>query len=118
MGGHRQTVVGVSGSPVTVLALVHTGLVLRLLDTSFDRGSALKRRDRAVFDRAEDQPRMVARAVRETGVHRGRGPRGYRRTDERILEEVNERLTEDAHLDATNIEVDVRDGEVTLKGFS
>ncbi len=50
------------------------------------------------------------------GAHRGRGPQGYRRSDERINEDVHERLTEDPHLDASAITVGVRDGEVTLTG--
>ena len=48
--------------------------------------------------------------------HRGRGPRNYRRSDERIREEVNDRLTDDPHLDATHIEVAVQNREVTLTG--
>lgn len=50
------------------------------------------------------------------GDHRGRGPRGYRRSDARILEEVNDRLTDDPHVDAGEIQADVKDGEVTLTG--
>ena len=46
----------------------------------------------------------------------GRGPRGYRRTDERIQEEINEELTRHPEIDASEIEVEVRDGEVTLSG--
>lgn len=48
--------------------------------------------------------------------HRGRGPRGYKRSDPRIQEDVNDRLTDDPHLDATEIQVEVTDGEVTLTG--
>lgn len=54
-------------------------------------------------------------ARRETG-HAGRGPRNWRRSDERITEDVNEALTRDPHLDATDIDVQVKDGEVTLLG--
>ncbi|HEY8538933.1 MAG TPA: BON domain-containing protein [Steroidobacteraceae bacterium] len=50
------------------------------------------------------------------GTYRGRGPRGYKRSDERIREDVCECLTEDDYIDATNIEVQVKDGEVTLSG--
>ncbi|HEX5832051.1 MAG TPA: BON domain-containing protein [Gemmatimonadaceae bacterium] len=46
----------------------------------------------------------------------GRGPRGYRRRDERIEEDVNEELTRHPGLDATDIEVRVKDGEVVLSG--
>lgn len=47
---------------------------------------------------------------------RGRGPRGYVRSDERIGEDIHERLTEDPMLDAGDITVEVRDGVVTLGG--
>jgi hypothetical protein len=50
------------------------------------------------------------------GGHRGRGPRNYQRSDERILDDVHHRLTDDADVDATEIEVTVRDREVTLSG--
>jgi osmotically-inducible protein OsmY len=46
----------------------------------------------------------------------GRGPKGYRRSDERIREEINDRLTEHDELDASDIEVAVKDGEATLTG--
>jgi osmotically-inducible protein OsmY len=48
--------------------------------------------------------------------HRGRGPKGYKRSDERIGDEVNERLTDDSWLDASDIDVRVENGEVTLTG--
>ena len=50
------------------------------------------------------------------GPHRGKGPKGYARGDDRIREDVCNRLTDDAHLDASEIEVEVKDGEVTLTG--
>jgi osmotically-inducible protein OsmY len=46
----------------------------------------------------------------------GRGPKGYRRSDERIREDVSDRLEQHPHIDATEIEVQVRDGVVTLTG--
>jgi osmotically-inducible protein OsmY len=52
----------------------------------------------------------------DTGSHRGRGPKGYRRSDDRIREDINDRLTDDAWLDASDIEVVVRETEVTLSG--
>ncbi len=48
--------------------------------------------------------------------HRGRGPRGYTRSDERIREDVNDRLTDDPYVDASDIDVIVSGGEVTLSG--
>jgi osmotically-inducible protein OsmY len=49
--------------------------------------------------------------------HRGRGPKGYKRTDARIEEDLNDRLTEDSYLDASDIQVSVDGGEVTLSGL-
>jgi osmotically-inducible protein OsmY len=46
----------------------------------------------------------------------GRGPRGYQRGDERIREDVCDRLTDDPRVDAEDIEVRVSQGEVTLSG--
>lgn len=48
--------------------------------------------------------------------NRGRGPRGYRRSDERLKEIIGERLTHDPFIDASNVTVDVSGGEVTLQG--
>jgi choline dehydrogenase-like flavoprotein len=48
--------------------------------------------------------------------HRGRGPAGYVRPDERIVDDVIDRLTQDAHIDAREILVKVEDGIVTLTG--
>jgi CBS domain-containing protein len=50
------------------------------------------------------------------GEHQGRGPKGYQRSDERIREDISERLTDDAMLDASEIEVQVQNREVTLTG--
>lgn len=47
---------------------------------------------------------------------RGVGPRNYRRSDERLREDVHDRFTDDPFLDATDIEVQVHDGLVTLTG--
>jgi osmotically-inducible protein OsmY len=43
-----------------------------------------------------------------------RGP--YRRSDDRILDELNERISEDAMVGASEIDCTVRNGEVTLSG--
>lgn len=48
--------------------------------------------------------------------HAGRGPRNYQRSDDRIEEDVNEALTRHPGLDASEIEVKVSNGEVTLSG--
>ncbi|WP_191059959.1 BON domain-containing protein [Geminicoccus harenae] len=88
------------------------------------------RGDRGFFERAgdeiatwfgsDDAERRRRQDAREgdTGAqhHRGKGPKGYVRSDERIREDVQDRLTDDPYLDATEIEVVVANGEVTLNG--
>lgn len=54
---------------------------------------------------------------RVPGPHAGRGPKGYQRSDERIREELNDRLTAHGLIDATEIEVRIQGGEATLTGF-
>ena len=50
------------------------------------------------------------------GPHIGRGPKGYQRTDERIREEISDRLMDHGGIDASAMEVTVENGEVTLTG--
>ncbi len=50
------------------------------------------------------------------GPYTGRGPHGYQRSDERIKEEINDRLYQHGRIDASDIFVDVDGGEVTLSG--
>jgi osmotically-inducible protein OsmY len=53
--------------------------------------------------------------ARSTGFS-GRGPKGYTRSDDRIREDVCDRLSDDDDLDASDISVTVMNGEVTLEG--
>lgn len=76
---------------------------------------------RGFWDRASDEVSSwfgddQARRRREMDEHRGRGPKGYTRSDERIREDVNDRFTDDGWLDASDIEVQVSSSEVTLTG--
>jgi hypothetical protein len=48
--------------------------------------------------------------------HYGKGPKGYKRSDNRISEDLNERLSDDNFLDASGIEVSVVNGDVILTG--
>src|SRR5262245_7060513 len=84
-------------------------------------------RERGFFERAGDEVRSwfgdeeAERRRRmdhvRSGNNAGRGPRGYKRSDERIREDVNDRLTDDYFLDASEIEVSVNDRVVTLTGM-
>jgi hypothetical protein len=60
-----------------------------------------------------DMPRWSSSAEQS---FRGRGPRGYRRSDDRIREDICDRLTEDHDIDASDIDIKVEGGEVTLEG--
>jgi hypothetical protein len=63
-------------------------------------------RDRAAYQGRERQEQS----------YYGRGPRGYQRGDERIREDICERLTEDPRIDASDVDVQVANAEVTLTG--
>lgn len=75
---------------------------------------------RGFVDRAVDEVRSWfgddEAAQRREEDHRGRGPSDYTRSDERIREDVNDRLTDNPRLDARNVSVMVTEGEVTLSG--
>ena len=47
---------------------------------------------------------------------RGRGPKGYTRSDERLKEDICERLTHHSGIDASEVEVEAKQGVVTLSG--
>ncbi len=49
--------------------------------------------------------------------HEFRGPKGYQRSDERLKEDISERLMAMGHyVDSSDVSVDVKDGKVTLEG--
>lgn len=52
----------------------------------------------------------------EGAQYRGRGPRGYRRADDQIRNDVCDRMWEHPRLDASDIDVRVEDAEVILEG--
>lgn len=54
----------------------------------------------------------IARSVKRAF----RGPKGYKRSDERIREDISDRLGENEYLDVSEVEVSVSNGEVTLIG--
>lgn len=51
-----------------------------------------------------------------SGLFAGKGPRNYRRSDDRVREDINEVLTAHPQIDPSDIEVLVSNGEVTLEG--
>jgi hypothetical protein len=59
-------------------------------------------------------PEMPVEAL--GGPYVGRGPKSYRRPDERICDDVCSMLTRHPDIDATNVDVNVEGGIVSLKG--
>lgn len=85
----------------------HRGDGRNFLDRAADSVASWFSDRRPDFRREEPRPDLS---------HRGRGPQGYKRSDERVTEEAHEHLTEDAWLDASNISIAVSGGEITLSG--
>jgi osmotically-inducible protein OsmY len=52
----------------------------------------------------------------ESGAHRGKGPKGYTRSDERLKEVICEKLTDDPMIDASEINIEVTGQTVKLTG--
>lgn len=76
----------------------------------------LGRGDRPIVDRDLEKDADRAAMAHVRGVHYGKGPKGYRRSDERIKEDVCQALFDSYDVDASNIEVEVKDACVYLKG--
>jgi hypothetical protein len=86
-------------------------------------------RDDEVYDHEHNRSRF-AQPYRDSGGkiprkknnfsqeddHSGKGPIGYKRSDEKIYEDVCEALFVSPSVDATDIDVSVLDGLVTLSG--
>jgi hypothetical protein len=66
--------------------------------------------------RGERESSFAGTRLPEFGRFAGRGPKGYQRADERIREDVCDRLTDDPDIDASDLTVQVKNCEVTLEG--
>ena len=107
--------------------------------TEFDEEQATRRREAGIAEhrRAQQAERLYERDYgpydygwgserpgvewthpreRLRGPFAGRGPKGYQRSDARIREDVCDRLADAPFIDASDIEVVVKEGEVTLSG--
>lgn len=82
------------------------------------------RDERGFFDRASDEvmswfgddDATRRRQLDHREDHRGKGPVGYTRSNERLLEDANERLMRDSAVDASDITVTCESNEITLNG--
>jgi len=81
-----------------------------------DRGWWDKTSDEVSSWFGDEEAARRRRLDQRRGPHRGRGPSNYTRSDERIKDDINDRLTEHSYLDASNIDVQVLGGEATLTG--
>jgi hypothetical protein len=88
----------------------------RIMDRMEEDRAARERQVLGGRGHGRDEGEYERRPDEQQGGHRGRGPRNYRRSDERITEDINERLTDARDVDATEIQVHVSAGEVTLTG--
>ncbi|HEX6914694.1 MAG TPA: BON domain-containing protein, partial [Chitinophagaceae bacterium] len=94
-------------------------------DWDRDRSAGRRRNDRDWWDRTTDEvaswfgdedAERRREADRRMGPHRGKGPKGYRRSDERIRDDINDRLSDDSFIDASDIDITVENSEVVLSG--
>jgi osmotically-inducible protein OsmY len=93
-------------------------------DSYNDRGNS--GRDRNWLDKTadevsswfgDDDAKRRRRMDELRGEHKGKGPKGYSRSDDRIRDDVNDKLSDDSYVDASEISVSVSSGEVTLTGM-
>jgi osmotically-inducible protein OsmY len=92
-------------------------------DRNYGRGDS---EERSWWDRSkdevsswfgdEDAERRRERDRNQSGQYKGKGPKNYSRSDDRIKEDINDRLADDPFVDASEIDVTVSSGEVTLTG--
>ncbi len=73
-------------------------------------------RDPHRFDGPGGYPYSDVASEERRGRFFGRGPKGYRRSDERIKEEISDRLMTHPDIDASDIDIAVTNGVVTLTG--
>lgn len=68
------------------------------------------------FDSDDNNRNRYDSRQRMSGGHRGKGPKEYQRSSDRIREDIYDRLSDDDHIDATNISAQVTGNEVILTG--
>lgn len=86
------------------------------------------RRDVATWDEVRDEERGMdggytqgpdldaLRAIQHRAGRRSRAPRAYVRSDERIRDDVYDRLCGETGADATNVTISVSEGDVWIDG--
>jgi hypothetical protein len=59
---------------------------------------------------------LYSESITLHGPYSGRGPKGYKRSDQQLIDDASQRLERDGHIDATDIEVGAEDGVIVLRG--
>jgi len=85
-------------------------------ELNYDRFNQGENQWASTRDNYSTSDNPYSRIDSQNGLHRGKGPKGYGRSDERIREDINDRLSDHSYIDASEIEVTVKSGEVTLSG--
>lgn len=80
---------------------------------NYRTGDNYAQRDMSEFNRNNyiDDGRYPA-----SSLQRGKAPKGYTRSDQRIKEDISDRLMQTNEVDASDVEIAVQNGEVTLTG--
>lgn len=87
-------------------------------DYSIGGGVTMERRDfQHGFSSENLNDRIRGKMGTRRGEHFGKGPRNWKKSDERIKEEICEALYYDRFVDASDIDVSVEDGVVYLRGW-
>lgn len=68
------------------------------------------------YNRPSEQSRHPDNARTPQALYSGKGPKGYVRSDDTIKDEAHDLLTEHRDIDASDIEIDMANGELTLTG--
>lgn len=86
-------------------------------DYSIGGGVSMERSDiEHGFSQQNVNDRIRGKMGTRRGEHFGKGPRNWKKADETLREEVCEALYYNRYVDASDIEVDVQDNIVILKG--
>lgn len=84
------------------------------VSTQFEDDTVLSERHYQLGQTTYDRPSQFSRSLRKDFT--GKGPSNYRRSDERIHDDASDALYKCAELDASDIEVKVSGGVITLSG--
>jgi hypothetical protein len=78
--------------------------------------SGYYRRSATPFSYGGGRGYLFSESLTLHGPYAGRGPKGYKRSDQQIVEEACQRLERDGEIDASEIEVSAEDGTIRLRG--